>query len=71
MHPQLLIDPTKCRLFFYSANPDLACMDPEVPGSRGAMIQELRRALAPIIGDFKALKAALRGVQGISSSQDS
>lgn len=66
MHPAVFTDTTKAHLFHYTANPMLSAMDPSIEGSRGAFIKELRKALEPILGDYKALRKAFLAIEGRS-----
>mmetsp|Transcript_94662 Transcript_94662/g.294795 ORF Transcript_94662/g.294795 Transcript_94662/m.294795 type:complete len:118 (+) Transcript_94662:8-361(+) len=45
--PEVFLDPTRARLFHYCARPLQSCMVPSIAASRGALIKDLREALAP------------------------
>eukprot|EP00727_Mastigamoeba_balamuthi_P013645 m51a1_g8903 hypothetical protein (777) ;mRNA; f:740566-743243 len=70
MHPAVFTDTTKSRLFHYCADMGLSCMDPAVAGSRGALVQDLRKALSLITGDYRALRRAFKAIEGMPGSQD-
>eukprot|EP01105_Mastigella_eilhardi_P015374 TRINITY_DN3511_c0_g1_i6.p1 TRINITY_DN3511_c0_g1~~TRINITY_DN3511_c0_g1_i6.p1 ORF type:complete len:591 (+),score=130.17 TRINITY_DN3511_c0_g1_i6:364-2136(+) len=64
MHPAVFVDPSKARLYHYSANPLLCSMDTTLDGTRGKFVQDLRRALAPILGNYHNLKQAFKAIEG-------
>ena len=49
MHPDVLTDPTRSRLYYYCANAEFLQTDPEVPKSRAAFVLSLRALLGAYI----------------------
>jgi hypothetical protein len=65
MHPAVFTDPTASQIFHYCANEEFMNPDPTKPGSRGAYVQELHAALAPILGSADGLRRAFCGVEAL------
>ena len=64
MHPDVFTDEAKARVFHYCAVPEL-CSTEATSGTltRGAMIREIRRALAPLIGTADALLRSKEAIE--------
>ena len=66
MHPEFFLDRSRARMYHYTSNPLLCCTDPAVPGSRAAMLNELRAALSIITdvpGQLHKASLRIRGLQ--------
>ena len=59
-HPSLFLDPTKCKVYHYSANPKSHGQN------RLAMQKELEVALAPVLGTVHGALKAFHGIEGRS-----
>ena len=64
MHPEVLVDPERVRLYHYCSRPSQANMDPFVRGSRGALVRELRDLLAPFLDTVEKREGARRRIEG-------
>merc|ERR1712039_1089439 len=58
--PSVFLDSSKVKLFHYCARPLQSCMDADVRGSRGALIQDLRAILGPVLAKVPPQELASR-----------
>lgn len=68
--PDVFLDPSKVKLYYYCARPLQSCMDADVPGSRGSVIQKLRDILGPELAKVapEVLAAKFNGSHDVRSS---
>jgi hypothetical protein len=69
MHPTIFTDPKSSIIYHYCANEAFMSPDPATPGSRGAYVQELHAALAPLLGSADSLRRTHRGVEALGTVQ--